>query len=366
MSSSILLSTLPDHPRACGERLWCATALSANSGLSPRVRGTLKRTEQRTPKNRIIPARAGNARWRATPGCAAADHPRACGERQRGGDVKESGYGSSPRVRGTREDTMRTIPRVRIIPARAGNATSILTGTDLAPDHPRACGERASDPPGHIFDSGSSPRVRGTRARGPGRSVDARIIPARAGNAKSRHLPTRRDPDHPRACGERPASGSCSSSRGGSSPRVRGTLIDLNRKSLCSRIIPARAGNAAAWSCASCRTSDHPRACGERHAISPSFDAGPGSSPRVRRTRAPPGFDGRRRRIIPARAGNARSRRRSRRRIADHPRACGERARQNLLPTYDPGSSPRVRGTRDDVDLLAADCRIIPARAGNA
>ena len=121
-----------DHPRACGERS-AVTGLqkgirpkssprvrgtrrlrgrgSGDSGSSPRVRGTRNLcTDREFVTDRIIPARAGNAR-RPHPRAAirtGADHPRACGERRR-----------------SRHRSPRSC-RHRIIPARAGNARSFL------------------------------------------------------------------------------------------------------------------------------------------------------------------------------------------------------------------------------------------------
>ena len=87
----------------------------------------------------------------------------------------------------------------RIIPARAGNARTACAGRDLGPHHPRAGGER-------------SDRLRDV-------TLDP-IIPARAGNALGSVSAVQ---DHPRAGGERPGIPLKNLSRG-SSPRGRGTL----------------------------------------------------------------------------------------------------------------------------------------------
>ena len=172
---------------------------------------------------RIIPARAGNAS--CFPGRARrpTDHPGACGERGDFQPGRNPFTGSSPRVRGTLEHWLHQLRRERIIPARPGNAAHRGAHRSQPSDHPRACGERvpAIDVPVHNRGSsprvrgtrrrvhvttivhGSSPRVRGTRRHLPRRRFQLRIIPARAGNASAR-LP-RLPPvaDHPRACGER-------------------------------------------------------------------------------------------------------------------------------------------------------------------
>ena len=48
-----------------------------------------------------------------------------------------------------------------------------------------------------------------------------------------------------------------------------------------------------------------------------------------------------------------------------HPRACGEHLIRTPCDFADPGSSPRVRGTRRVTMAQVVGCRFIPARAGN-
>ena len=132
----------------------------------------------------------------------------------------------------------------------------------------------------------------------------------------------------------------------GSSPRVRGTPPRPFRRATGRRIIPARAGNAAGAYIIDPRTADHPRACGERQTASAYTVTVDGSSPRVRGTRRAGGLSHGRRRIIPARAGNALRARSRSPACPDHPRACGERPSSCFGPMSNVGSSPRVRGTR--------------------
>ena len=131
------------HPRVCGERSETGQQLLIGNGSSPRMRGTLScqcemRSTSRgssprmrgTPHSwpcphrnrRFIPAYAGNAglrmgRWRGR-----TVHPRVCGERVRVMDNGEARYGSSPRMRGTREGPQWRVRLNRFIPAYAGNA----------------------------------------------------------------------------------------------------------------------------------------------------------------------------------------------------------------------------------------------------
>ena len=154
--------------------------------------------------------------------------------------------------------------RRRFIPAPAGNACPCTPTLARAPVHPRACGERLWQKLGIANRLGSSPRLRGTRARWRGRSAGRRFIPAPAGNAgKSAQARPARSV-HPRACGERRAGFEREASEAGSSPRLRGTLLPCWAWAFVLRFIPAPAGNARFWRCGVCPMAVHPRACGER------------------------------------------------------------------------------------------------------
>ena len=132
-----------------------------------------------------------------------------------------------------------------------------------------------------------------------------------------------------------------------------------------TRFIPAHAGNTADKKPVDDIEPVHPRACGE-HLFSPySTRQITGSSPRMRGTR------GRRRRtdpvprFIPAHAGNTFITRGTKWICTVHPRACGEHERHSPRSIISYGSSPRMRGTLGDRDVLLIDRRFIPAHAGN-
>ena len=110
--------------------------------------------------------------------------------------------------------------------------------------HPRVCGERGRTLAPHVCDFGSSPRVRGTRERAACDDVKIRFIPACAGNARDNSRGCQVLTVHPRVCGERGANPMMSSTTDGSSPRVRGTLAHREIGILMERFIPACAGNA--------------------------------------------------------------------------------------------------------------------------
>ena len=174
---------------------------------------------------------------------------------------------------------------------------------------------------------------------------DERFIPARAGNARPSSAQGLLAAVHPRACGERSEKLLRPPTFYGSSPRVRGTLIAMIQKKEGQRFIPARAGNASRHIFRARALSVHPRACGERASKFPEIARTFGSSPRVRGTHHRQTCETRKRRFIPARAGNAPAVEPIRRQPAVHPRACGERARLRRGRALPSGSSPRVRGT---------------------
>ena len=255
----------------------------------------------------------------------------------------------------------------------------------VAPVHPRACGEHSANASPSLFNSGPSPRLRGTRKRHShqnlhGRSIPApagntrqgqnekgcvRSIPAPAGNTGSWPTPSPCRSVHPRACGEHVRLSNKEQDATGPSPRLRGTPDDPGPGLAGPRSIPAPAGNTWSALARGYTPPVHPRACGEHRERErgPMTPAGP--SPRLRGTRLLPGKLRLQVRSIPAPAGNT-FRRRSRAGTgAVHPRACGEHDIVIQGSTVAAGPSPRLRGTRDlEAQVLAGE-RSIPAPAGN-
>ena len=191
----------------------------------------------------------------------------------------------------------------RIIPARAG-PTSLVSQIGMTnADHPRACGANVKS----LFTipgvAGSSPRVRGQRPHRPCLGPNRRIIPARAGPTCSPRTTTRGSADHPRACGANPLSAASCTPSDGSSPRVRGQHRRHVAADLTTRIIPARAGPTPTRRRSRGRSPDHPRACGANVPACSRWPIRCGSSPRVRGQRPARQQPGQPLRIIPARAG---------------------------------------------------------------
>ena len=252
------------------------------------------------------------------------DHPRACGEHSIASAFACTFEGSSPRLRGTLPPINVMVVPTGIIPALAGNTVATELDADTGRDHPRACGEHLLHVQQLWPKLGSSPRLRGTLARGREESGDVGIIPALAGNTKNISAHCRVSRDHPRACGEHISAAAGGDATLGSSPRLRGTLVGTGHWAREFGIIPALAGNTTRNRIAQFGLRDHPRACGEHKYVTYNEANGMGSSPRLRGTQ-----DTNKRRIskygiIPALAGNTSCRAPRRTRPWDHPRACGE------------------------------------------
>ena len=293
------------HPRVCGERLVLPSFSTSTIGSSPRVRGTLLPVLDVANVPRFIPACAGNAASARPKEGRAAVHPRVCGERSRAWISMLTAGGSSPRVRGTRTASTQTASHGRFIPACAGNAAPWCECSQPVAVHPRVCGERQFSSISLSGSDGSSPRVRGTQQAWQAQGGLPRFIPACAGNATRAHRWVSPAPVHPRVCGERKRLMRGKNPLDGSSPRVRGTPTFGRISQRPRRFIPACAGNATCHEREERKQPVHPRVCGERPTALPTGGTFDGSSPRVRGTLAQPDAPAGGERFIPACAGNA-------------------------------------------------------------
>ena len=151
----------------------------------------------------------------------------------------------------------------------------------------------------------------------------------------------------------------------GSSPRARGTAGHERAEPGVHGIIPACAGNSWRQALVPARNGDHPRVRGEQSALCSLLRWYSGSSPRARGTATStvrsPKWTG----IIPACAGNRGRCTRISHHSRDHPRVRGEQIISRYMREPSPGSSPRARGTEDDVPEFRITAGIIPACAGN-
>ena len=150
-----------DHPRACGENYKYTPESTVATGSPPRVRGKLGHSESMDTEGRITPARAGKTYSTPPSTSKSKDHPRACGENMWCSTRTRLERGSPPRVRGKHTRMSCKRASVRITPARAGKTSARQGAVRPYWDHPRACGENPSRTSRKACSWGSPPRVRG-------------------------------------------------------------------------------------------------------------------------------------------------------------------------------------------------------------
>ena len=153
-------------------------------------------------------------------------HPRTCGEYYCWTVAPFIGYGSSPHMRGIRRSAKTSELSERFIPAHAENTPPRSSTAPPTPVHPRTCGEYVRIEGGIGRKVGSSPHMRGILKPPNDPSLKRRFIPAHAGNTSM--CPSRTVPHsvHPRTCGEYVCRTGWRQPQSGSSPHMRGILLD--------------------------------------------------------------------------------------------------------------------------------------------
>ena len=211
-----------DHPRSRGEYGTCLLSEKLANGSSPLSRGIRTRCRWHRPFRRIIPALAGNTTGSVGTTRTLPDHPRSRGEYviPRAAQTTESG--SSPLSRGIPNRCQRDALRSRIIPALAGNTFRCISPPTQSGDHPRSRGEYDFPLTIESQEEGSSPLSRGILGSQAAAHRGARIIPALAGNTTSLGYRLGRRGDHPRSRGEYHSAKLIFLLRVGSSPLSRG------------------------------------------------------------------------------------------------------------------------------------------------
>ena len=108
------------------------------------------------------------------------------------------------------------------------------------------------------------------------------ITPAYAGKSGLRQRREFAQQDHPRVCGEKPPADFRNRGMLGSPPRMRGKGTPASGIRVQRRITPAYAGKSACLFGEIRICQDHPRVCGEKHALACWADLPQGSPPRMR------------------------------------------------------------------------------------
>ena len=112
--------TTQDHPHACGDKLYKASAEIINPGSSPCVWGQDLLSFFRYIGIRIIPMRVGTSLTATDSADRVRDHPHACGDKLCCLSESRQSPGSSPCVWGQVNDTVQSAVQDRIIPMRVG------------------------------------------------------------------------------------------------------------------------------------------------------------------------------------------------------------------------------------------------------
>ena len=191
----------------------------------------------------------------------------------------------------------------RLIPAHAGKTRDQDRTQRTGEAHPRSCGENVTIPVGIVYWGGSSPLMRGKREQVPGPKLREGLIPAHAGKTRGCARTPARWRAHPRSCGENKTLAHIPSGNGGSSPLMRGKPAHGRPDDLRRRLIPAHAGKTPDGSRSACMARAHPRSCGENLGLTHARVEVEGSSPLMRGKRRRSACPGRSQRLIPAHAG---------------------------------------------------------------
>ena len=154
------------YPRVCGGTAYTWYGGNELGGLSPRVRGNLKREANDMAAGRSIPACAGEPPSPTACPAAGPVYPRVCGGTRRASSSRRARKGLSPRVRGNPHAGAAAIRTKRSIPACAGEPSGQWRGQSRIPVYPRVCGGTSFSWASIIAIGGLSPRVRGNPESG--------------------------------------------------------------------------------------------------------------------------------------------------------------------------------------------------------
>ncbi len=354
----------PVHPRVCGAHASTRAMASASRGPSPRLRGSRARLRSGGGPLRSIPASAGlTGPWWLEPETATV-HPRVCGAHYSFMSMRFFERGPSPRLRGSPQPLPRWLPRPRSIPASAGLTASSAQGRRAASVHPRVCGAHVDADRAKKALAGLSPRLRGSRGRGPREEGAGRSIPASAGLTWLPGLGDGPKSVHPRVCGAHEVYDPGMDIYAGPSPRLRGSQLAGGRQAISCRSIPASAGLTWKRPSRSRARTVHPRVCGAHLGFFARVRTAAGPSPRLRGSRLrglgpPPG-----RRSISASAGLTPAGASLSPQSPVHPRVCGAHWSRATSVVSVAGPSPRLRGSPRAASRSAHRTRSIPASAG--
>ena len=189
------------YPRECGGASGNSGYGRYAVGLSPRVRGSHVSWSRMLAEIRSIPASAGEPGGSRRAASRTWVYPRECGGACSGRSSGIANSGLSPRVRGSQGRQSRGDLQVGSIPASAGEPSIAVRDFCILRVYPRECGGAAYSLGSSSTHAGLSPRVRGSpRGRFKGRK-GVGSIPASAGEPSVNAIRTWYRGVYPRECG---------------------------------------------------------------------------------------------------------------------------------------------------------------------
>ena len=146
-------------------------------------------------------------------------------------------------MRGTPIFQYTAVASIGLIPTYAGNTLRFSEAAGPFRAHPHVCGEHCPHRIRNPCPPGSSPRMRGTPMEMAEDAAFLGLIPTYAGNTTIGSKNVFKRWAHPHVCGEHDFLSANGNSFEGSSPRMRGTHPSRHIQSLLPGLIPTYAGN---------------------------------------------------------------------------------------------------------------------------
>ena len=270
------------YPRVCGGARSIEVTFDTDTGLSPRMRGSLFDPDPRFERARSIPAYAGEPTICRCRRSTSGVYPRVCGGACFLDCLRAIAEGLSPRMRGSLPGLPLHDPRIGSIPAYAGEPRDGKCVALKKGVYPRVCGGALYRSADRHTPAGLSPRMRGSHLRGQLQGQLFRSIPAYAGEPEVHRMGAAHFGVYPRVCGGAIAGTQSSPRRPGLSPRMRGSLDSARTVHPILGSIPAYAGEPRICECRPILKKVYPRVCGGATAMSLSLGYYGGLSPRMR------------------------------------------------------------------------------------
>ena len=352
------------YPRVDGGNVASQGETEQEAGLSPRGRGKLPRLKLRRSSERSIPAWAGETPPGMRAPVASWVYPRVGGGNGWLAEQSAFSQGLSPRGRGKLEQRCGLMRRRRSIPAWAGETGGYGDEWEHLGVYPRVGGGNLSSLFSPIFKQGLSPRGRGKPQSSAFAMLTLRSIPAWAGETviSSKNPISLRV--YPRVGGGNLRASRRQPRLGGLSPRGRGKPNCACEPPDVARSIPAWAGETHKLAYLALQKSVYPRVGGGNATIAASGVPRSGLSPRGRGKRIAQIANSRRRRSIPAWAGETLIALLINNNFRVYPRVGGGNPNALRLAAGILGLSPRGRGKPIFGGRRCEGAGSIPAWAG--